>query len=73
MSRIAVMLLLQLLLAHPVVSEAETHKRPVTVEDAIAMTRLADTYYFFGASSSGRVARFSPDGSKFVTVLSRVT
>ena len=71
MSRIAVMLLLQLLLAHPVVSEAETHKRPVTVEDSIAMTRLADTYYFFGGSSSGRVARFSPDGSKFVTVLSR--
>jgi dipeptidyl aminopeptidase/acylaminoacyl peptidase len=42
-------------------------KRPITVEDAIAMTRLADPMYFVGGMYE--VAQFSPDGSKFVIVL----
>jgi hypothetical protein len=44
-------------------------KRPVTMEDAIEMTRLADPYYVGGGSSNGRVAQFSPDKTKFVVVL----
>jgi hypothetical protein len=44
-------------------------KRPVTIEDAIEMTRLADPYYVGGGSSNGRVAELSPDKTKFVVVL----
>jgi hypothetical protein len=44
-------------------------KRPVTIEDAIEMTRLADPYYLGGGSSNGRVAELSPDKTKFLVVL----
>ena len=44
-------------------------RRPVNIEDAIEMTRLADPYYVGGGSSNGRVAQISPDKTKFVTVL----
>ena len=43
-------------------------KRPVTIEDAIQMTRLADSAYA-GGGSTGRVVIFSPDKSKFVAIL----
>src|SRR5882672_1396266 len=44
-------------------------KRPVTVDDVIQMTRLADAAYFAGTPSKGRVAHFSPDGRQFVVLL----
>lgn len=44
-------------------------KRSVTVADAIQMTNLGDPYYWEGGSSRGIVARFSPDGKRFVVVL----
>ena len=43
----------------------------VTVQDSIAMTRLADPFYFAGGPSNGRVARFSPDGRHFAVVLEK--
>lgn len=43
--------------------------RPVRIEDAIEMTRLADPGYLGGGGSAGRVAIFAPDKSKFVVVL----
>src|SRR5260370_37534164 len=46
-------------------------KRPIAVRDGIKMVRLADDEYFFGRSSKGRVAKFSPDGKKFVIVLQK--
>lgn len=45
--------------------------RPVTMPDAISMTRLADPEYVNGAPSRGRVAQFSSDGSQFVVVVRR--
>jgi hypothetical protein len=45
--------------------------RPVTIVDAIEMTKLADPSYWGGGSSAGRVAQFSPDGTKFVVVLKK--
>jgi dipeptidyl aminopeptidase/acylaminoacyl peptidase len=50
-------------------AESATVKRPVTVTDFIQMTRLGDPQYNDGASSKGRVARYSPDGKRFVIVL----
>src|ERR1700761_3170374 len=44
-------------------------KKPVCVEDAIAMSRLADPSYFRGVASEGRVAHFSPDGSRFFVMV----
>jgi len=44
-------------------------KRPATVPDSIQMTRLGDPKYTDGASSKGLVAKFSPDGKRFVVVL----
>ena len=44
-------------------------KRPVTVADAIEMTRLVDSQYSSGGSPSGFVAHFSPNNEKFVVVL----
>jgi len=44
-------------------------KRPVSVVDAIRMTRLADESYFKGGPSTGRVAHFSPNGEQFVVLL----
>jgi dipeptidyl aminopeptidase/acylaminoacyl peptidase len=45
--------------------------RPVTMADAITMTRLADPDYVNGADSQGRVAQFSPDGKQFVIIVRR--
>jgi dipeptidyl aminopeptidase/acylaminoacyl peptidase len=39
--------------------------------DAIEMTKLADPIYWGGGSSAGRVAQFSPDGTKFVVVVKK--
>ena len=50
-------------------SESVTAKRPVTVADSIQMTRLGDPQYIDGAPSKGLVAKFSPDGKRFVVVL----
>jgi dipeptidyl aminopeptidase/acylaminoacyl peptidase len=50
---------------------SDGRKRPVTVEDAILMTRLADDRYFKGGPSSGHVAHFSPDGKQLIFVLSK--
>jgi dipeptidyl aminopeptidase/acylaminoacyl peptidase len=43
--------------------------RPITVADAIRMTRLGNPEYFDGHRAKGRVAQFSPDGKHFVVVL----
>jgi hypothetical protein len=43
--------------------------KSIEVSDAIEMTRLGDHDYFWGASSKGRVALFSPDRSAFLVVL----
>src|SRR5216684_2219654 len=45
--------------------------RPVSVVDAIEMTRLADPLYLSGGSSRGRVAQFSPDLKHFVVLLTK--
>jgi dipeptidyl aminopeptidase/acylaminoacyl peptidase len=50
---------------------SDGRKRPVTVADAILITRLSDDHYFKGGSSSGRVAHFSPDGKHFIIVLEK--
>lgn len=60
-----------ILLGYAQLISTQTSKRPVTVADAVGMTRLADPYYFFGGSSTGRVAHFSPDGKQFITVLAK--
>ena len=44
-------------------------KRAVGVGDAIALTRLADPSYFRGVPADGKVANYSPDGSRFVVVV----
>jgi dipeptidyl aminopeptidase/acylaminoacyl peptidase len=44
-------------------------KRPITVKDAIEMTRLAGEDYLLGVSAKGNVAKFSPDGKRFVVAL----
>ena len=46
-------------------------KKPITVDSAIELTRLADPSYFSSSNSTGRVAQFSPDGNRFVIVLRR--
>jgi len=50
-------------------SIAATDRRPVTVADSIQMTRLGDPSYTDGGPSKGIVAKFSPDGKRFVVVL----
>ncbi len=45
--------------------------RPVTVADAIRMTRYADPLYIAGQPSAGNIAQFSPDGQKFIVILKR--
>jgi hypothetical protein len=50
-------------------SEGASVKRPVTVADSIQMIRLGDPQYIDGAPSKGLVAKFSPDGKRFVVVL----
>jgi Prolyl oligopeptidase family len=49
--------------------EKRDHKRPVTIEDAIEMTRLADSAYAAKGNASGAVVIFSPDKTKFVAIL----
>src|SRR5258708_3585521 len=55
-----------LMFGQSVPSEA---KRAITVSDTIATVRAADPAYFYGVSSEGRVAKFSPDGKKFLVVV----
>ena len=45
--------------------------RPVTIADAIRMTRLADPDYVNGAPSRGHVAQFSSDGRRFAIIVRR--
>ncbi len=49
--------------------EDSERQRPVTVADAIRMTKIGNPAYYRGAPSSGRVAQFSPDRKKFVVIL----
>jgi hypothetical protein len=44
-------------------------RRQVTVADAVGMIRFGDPLYEAGLSSKGTVARFSPDGRRFILVL----
>ena len=46
-------------------------RRPVTVADCIRMTRFGDPYYAAGGSAHGLVAKFSPDGERFVVVVKK--
>jgi dipeptidyl aminopeptidase/acylaminoacyl peptidase len=46
-------------------------KRAVTVADSVCMTRLPASDYGLGLSSEGHVAKFSPDGSRFIIVLQK--
>jgi hypothetical protein len=59
------------LLALAAQSGGAADRHPVSVADAITMTRLSDQRYFLGDSSEGRVAQFSPDGKWFTIVLER--
>jgi dipeptidyl aminopeptidase/acylaminoacyl peptidase len=43
-------------------------KRPVTVTDAVEMTKIGEDEYLRLWDNSGNVAHFSPDGSKFVFI-----
>ncbi len=50
--------------------KAHSHPtHPITIADAIRMTKLADPDYWLGAPSRGHVAQFSPDGKQFVVVV----
>ncbi len=53
----------------PQISKNQSIKRPVTVADVIATTRLGDRAYFEGRSLLEGVAQFSPDGRRFIVVL----
>src|SRR5882672_5194677 len=53
--------------AHKLVSTGEAN-RPVTVADAIFMTRLADPQYIAGGPPR-EVATFCPNGTKFVVIV----
>jgi hypothetical protein len=50
-------------------SNAASGTRAVSVADSIQMTRLGDANYTLGTPSKGMVAKFSPDGKKFVVIL----
>lgn len=50
-------------------AKQEPQQRSVSVADVIRMTKLGDPVYYAGGPSAGRVATFSPDGTKFVVVL----
>jgi Tol biopolymer transport system component len=50
-------------------SQSTSLKRPLTMADSIQMTRFGDPVYNDGISSKGLVAKFSPDGKRFVVVL----
>lgn len=51
--------------------EAPADKRAVTVADSIQMTRFGDPDYIGGGSAKGIVAKFSPNGERFVVLLKR--
>jgi hypothetical protein len=51
--------------------EAHAVKQAVTVADSIQMTRFGDPSYTGGAPAKGIVAKFSPNGERFVVVLKR--
>jgi dipeptidyl aminopeptidase/acylaminoacyl peptidase len=46
----------------------ERSSRPVTVEDAIQMTKVGDLDSFWGSPLPDQLGHFSPDGKKFVVV-----
>jgi len=46
-------------------------KRPVTVADAIEMTKVGDLDLYWGSPFSDRLAHFSPDGTKVVVIARR--
>ena len=50
-------------------SESAPGKRPVTVPDFIQMTRFGDPQYTDGSPSKDLVAKFSPNGERFVVIL----
>jgi dipeptidyl aminopeptidase/acylaminoacyl peptidase len=50
-------------------TENSATKRPVSAADFIEMARFGDSLYNDGAPSKGRVAKFSPDGKRFVVIL----
>ena len=50
---------------------ARPTKRAVTVADSIQMARLGDVSYTDGEPSNGIVAKFSPDGKRFVVILKK--
>ncbi len=67
-----VVLITSALIAAPRVAaalDAPQQKRPVTVADSIEIATLASPDYFVGGPSVGHVARFSPNGSRFIIVL----
>jgi dipeptidyl aminopeptidase/acylaminoacyl peptidase len=47
----------------------EHKKRPVTVRDAIQMSRLGDPSYLLGGSAKDGVANVSPDGKRFIIIV----
>src|SRR5882724_3825664 len=47
-------------------------KRPVTVADVIQMTQIGDEDYDGGSSFKHRVAKFSPDRTRFVILVREV-
>ena len=51
--------------------EERSPGRLISVSDVIRMTRLGDRLYALGGQADGRVARFSPDRTKFTVVLRR--
>ncbi len=50
-------------------SQVSQSKRPVTIADAIRMTRLANPDYIGGAWAKPKVAEFSPNGKQFIVVV----
>jgi len=49
-----------------------TQYGPQSVADAVQMTRFGDPYYVSGGRRpKGIVAKFSPDGKQFVTVIKK--
>jgi len=67
------LLLLTLLLLPPLVVRGQNSspvaKRPITVADGIGMTRMAHDN--FNQNASGKSAYFSPDGKRFVVMLTK--
>jgi hypothetical protein len=69
----SIALLSALVLFEPTSTKAQVSldspKRPVSVSDSVQMTRLSDSDYALGLTSEGRVAKFSPNGQRFIIVL----